>query len=302
MSTALPQLLAQRAQLEAQAEPLRERLARCDAAILAADKTLAVRDRLLQRHDRTVADCIANGRYAPPADPELDESEIQLRRAKSQERGALLARARVQEQLASLNGQLTELAAQIDEEIWLSVPAGASHLFAAAEAAMIEYEERLSALDGIARYAFEQAHQRAQNGAPPEATAAWRCYIRMGGLVTTLMERLGSSARRDFRSGPELLKSITEGKAELGDIARFEPPSMGAQDGSGNINRGEPLGRIGCRRPRGTHPGGRLLAARAFAAGRAGGFFLVSGRFFLVAAGWAPPGCSRRRPGGCSSP
>jgi hypothetical protein len=35
------------------------------------------------------------------------------------------------------------------------------------------------------------------------------------------------------------------------------------------------VGRTGCRRPRGVHPGGRLLAARAFAAGRAGGLFLV---------------------------
>jgi len=43
----LQHLLAERAQLQAEAEPLRERLQRCDAALQALNEAAAWRDRLL---------------------------------------------------------------------------------------------------------------------------------------------------------------------------------------------------------------------------------------------------------------
>jgi hypothetical protein len=110
----LSHLLGEKARLEAELQPLTEQLARCDEAISVADRALALRDALLERHDRTVADCIAAGRYAPPIDPELDTAEVALRRTKSDERGALLARERIQEELASINAQLSEVGAQLE--------------------------------------------------------------------------------------------------------------------------------------------------------------------------------------------
>jgi hypothetical protein len=139
MSTLLSQLLARRDQLQAEMQPLREQLNRVDEAISSADRALECRDRLLEQHDRTVAECIAAGRYAPPVDPALDDAELTLRRAKSTERGALLAREQIQRELAVIDGRLSDVQAQLDEETWAAVPSACSSLFAAAEAARFRH-------------------------------------------------------------------------------------------------------------------------------------------------------------------
>jgi hypothetical protein len=74
----------------------------------------------------------------------------------------------------------------------------------------------------VASYAFEQAHQGAQNGAPPESTPAFRCWLRFGAMVSNLTANLGAQAVRDFKTGPGLLKAVSEGRAELGDVSRFD--------------------------------------------------------------------------------
>jgi hypothetical protein len=242
MSTVLPQLLEQRSRLEAEAAPLRERLARCDAAIEAADRAQQLRDRLLAQHDRTVADCIANGRHPPPMDPELDQAEIALRRVKSAERGALLARERIQEELAALNAQLSAVAAELDEATWASVPQACAAMFEQAERSRREFEGYLAAIDSVASYAHQQAHVARVNGGSPEQSPAFHCWGRLRQMVATLTGNLGANAIRDFRTGSELLRKISEGRAQFGDVSRWEPPSQAAADGSVHINRGEPLG------------------------------------------------------------
>jgi hypothetical protein len=87
-------------------------------------------------------------------DPTLDDAELTLRRAKSTERGALLAREQIQRELGVINGRLLDVQAQLEEETWLSVPSAAAHLFEAAEGAQVRLAECLSALDSVASHAY----------------------------------------------------------------------------------------------------------------------------------------------------
>ena len=116
------------------------------------------------------------------------------------------------------------------------MPSAAAHLFTAVEIAQVDLNVRLAALYGVISFAHEQAYRRA-NGAPPEGTAAFRCQMRLAEMVRALTDSARLHAVRDFATGPELLKAISDGVAEFGDIARFELPSRAPVDGSQHINR-----------------------------------------------------------------
>jgi hypothetical protein len=236
----LTRLLGEKDRLQAAMVPLTERLARCDAALGRMDRALGLRDQLLTEHDRAVAGAIADGRSPPEMNPALNLAEIDLRKASGEARAAAMARGAIIEEIAALNAQLSDVGSQLEEQTWLAVPAAAAPLFAAAESAQVTLTACLAALDSVIGYAHEQAYQRAQNGAPPESTPAFRCWLRFRAMTANLTANLGANAVRDFKTGPELLKAISEGRAELGDVSRFEPRSQALPDGSIHINRAQP--------------------------------------------------------------
>ena len=114
----LLRLIARRDVLQAELVPLQQRLERCDAAIARADEAQKLRDRLIEEDDRGVAEAIASGRARPPMDPQLNLAEIQLRRAKGEERAALKAREGILEELQQLHSQLGQIGADLENETW----------------------------------------------------------------------------------------------------------------------------------------------------------------------------------------
>ena len=58
------QLLRRRVELQAAAAPLTKRLHRCNAALEDDDKAQALRDRLMDHHERMVGDCLEYGARA----------------------------------------------------------------------------------------------------------------------------------------------------------------------------------------------------------------------------------------------
>jgi hypothetical protein len=109
----LLQLLRRRVELQAAAAPLTKRLHRCNAALEDDDKAQALRDRLMDQHERMVRDCLEYGRHAPPMDPELNIAEIQLRKASGEARAAAKARAGIIEELDAITAQFGQLGLQL---------------------------------------------------------------------------------------------------------------------------------------------------------------------------------------------
>jgi hypothetical protein len=237
MAQSVLKLRSAAAALRAEADPLQQQLQRLDAAVERLDVATAERDRLLEEHDRMVAESICHRLGRPAMDPRLNLVEIDLRKAAGEARAALMVRPDVEEQLAALNGRLTQLEQQLEEQVWLDVPAAAAHLFAAAEASRREYERALARIDSVAAHAHQQAHIQ-QDGAPPQMHPAYRCWQRLQQMTASLTAALGGGTVRDFATGPELVREVSEGRGELGDISRWQPPRQGAEDGSRHINRG----------------------------------------------------------------
>jgi hypothetical protein len=69
-------------------------------------------------------------------------------------------------------------------------------------------------------------------------TAAYRAGISIAGMVQTLTRSVGANAVRDFATGAQLLNEVSEGRAALGDISRWCPPSTAMASGEPHINRG----------------------------------------------------------------
>jgi hypothetical protein len=132
MSTLL-QLLARKAELEADAAPLREQLERLDEAIDQLKPAEDERNRLLAAHDDAVANSLMYGCAGPPVDPALNLSEIRYREAQHRARAALGARDRVVEQLQAVEAEINAVAGQIAAEVSAIVPGACYLLFEAAE-------------------------------------------------------------------------------------------------------------------------------------------------------------------------
>jgi nitric oxide reductase activation protein len=85
----LARLLADLEALRLEAEPLQERLQRLDAASSRHDQALAHRDALLGSYEAMIAESIALGAARPEAPPALEDAEIALRQAASDERAVV---------------------------------------------------------------------------------------------------------------------------------------------------------------------------------------------------------------------
>jgi hypothetical protein len=121
--------------LRAEAEPLQQQLQAIDEAVSRLDAATAERDRLLEAHDRRVAESIVHRQPPPYMDPAVNLAEIDLRKASGECRAALMVRPKIEGQLAAINPRLAALGEMLDEQTWLSVPSAASHLFHVADAA-----------------------------------------------------------------------------------------------------------------------------------------------------------------------
>ena len=232
----LEQLAARKAQLQAQAKELSERLERCDCAIAVADKAQARRDGLMDQHDRSVADAIAYGHRPPDVDPALNLSEIALRKASGEARGALIARKRITDELQQINTELSLLAQQLEEATWSDADAATAPLFEAVEADTAALRRSLAKIQSVSRHAYEEAHARP--GIEPQQTAAFRFWLRNEARLAQV--RALGAIEPDYQTGPELLKAVCQGTAPLGDVSRWTPESTALPDGSGNINRPVP--------------------------------------------------------------
>jgi hypothetical protein len=69
------------------------------------------------------------------------------------------------ETIAALNGELSTVVLELEEQIWATFPSSAAHLFRAAEIARKDYEKTLNALNGLAAHAFGEARHRAEHPA-----------------------------------------------------------------------------------------------------------------------------------------
>jgi hypothetical protein len=230
-------LLTERARLQGEAAPLREQLSALDEAVSELDLAEAQRDRLLREHDDAVAAALMSRRAAPEVDVGLDLSEIRYREAQHRARAALSFRPRVEAELAAINDRLSQLATDLEEQVWADYPRAGVAAYQAALLARLEFERCLAVVDGIALTAHQAAHAQGRSVEQHPAHTSWKTIAAIAGR---LIADLGSGAVRDFKSGPELLVRTSEGRATLGDLAPFLPPSSAAVDGSEHINRGPP--------------------------------------------------------------
>ena len=235
--SALPQLLQQKARLEAAAAPLRERLAGCDAAIAALDSAQQRRDVLLEHDDRVVADAIAYGRHPPDVDPALNLSEIQLRKASGEARAAAKAREAIVAELDAITTQQGALALQLEEQTWAEMDGATALLFEAVETDTTALRRSLARIQSVSRYAYECAH-RPSNGRDPVQHPAYRFWMRNEGRLGQV--RSLGAIEPDYDTGPALLQSVSAGTAPLGDISRWTPVNTAMPDGSQHLNRPEP--------------------------------------------------------------
>jgi hypothetical protein len=240
LNSPLAQLRARQRQLEQSAEPLRTQLSRCDDAIARLDAAQAARDEALAVYDEQVAASTIYGQVVVAVDPgPANIAESKLREASAAARAALRVRADIDHQLAAINNQLSQCAADIENEVWASLPSAAAHLFAAAEAASREFAAAMSRIDSVARIAHAHAYQQA-NGRPPQLTPAWHAFERLQVMKGSLAAQLTASTELDHKTGPELLRAVEAGTATFGDVSRWTPPRRGAPDGTSHLNRGAP--------------------------------------------------------------
>jgi hypothetical protein len=113
----LAHLLHQLEALRSEAEPLHEQLARLDQAAARHDQALAHRDALLQSFEALIAESIALGAPRPEVPPALEDAEIALRQAASDERAIVSLRDQLQIQISSLNERTAPLQAALREVI-----------------------------------------------------------------------------------------------------------------------------------------------------------------------------------------
>jgi hypothetical protein len=235
MSDALVALLARKSELEAAAGPLRERLDRCDAAIRALDEAQQRRDTLLDAHDRATAHAIQYGAHPPDVDPALNLSEIALRKASGEARAAAKAREAIVAELDAITAQQGALALQLEEQTWADADAATAHLFEAVEADTAALRRSLARIQSVSRYAYEQAHSQS-NGREPTQHPAFRFWMRNEARLGQV--RALGAIEPDYDTGLALLQLVGAGTAPLGDISRWEPPSV-MPDGSQYLNRPE---------------------------------------------------------------
>jgi hypothetical protein len=231
--TALSDRLARRAELEAEAGPLRERLARCDQAIAAMDEAQALRDTLLDQHDRLVADAIQYGRHPPEIDPGLNLAEIALRKASGEARAAAKARPGIVERLDAITAQQGQLAQQLEEQTWSDADAATAPLFERAEADTAALRCSLARIQSVSRHAYETAHTP-RPGLEPTQHPAFRFWLRNEARLA--MVRSLGPVEPDYETGPQLLRAVSEGRALLGDVSRWTPASVALPDGTGHLN------------------------------------------------------------------
>jgi hypothetical protein len=230
----LEQLAARKAQLQAQATELNERLERCQWAIAVADEAQQRRSALLDQHDRTVADAIAYGNRPPDVDPALNLAEIALRKASGEARGALRARERITDELQRIHVEQGALALQLEEQTWSDADAATAHLFEEAETDTAALRRSLARIQSVSRHAYEQAHSQS-NGREPTQHPAFRFWLRNEARIAQV--RALGAIEPDYETGPQLLADVAQGKAPLGDISRWTVESTALPDGSGHLNR-----------------------------------------------------------------
>jgi hypothetical protein len=235
--SALAQLLARKAGLEVEAQPLQERLQRCDEVLARLDEAQRLRDAALDLYDAAIADNQIYERRADIDPGPLNLAEIHLRQAQGEARAALKAKQEIVDHQAALNTQLSAVGAELEEEIWSTADAATALEFEAAEAAQRQVSEKWARLDSIAQHAYRQAHQG--NGRDPHQHPAMRFFHRHKARVEVLTASLGL-ATRDFRTGPALIESIAENRAQLGDVGRWNPPARALPSGKDHINRAPP--------------------------------------------------------------
>jgi hypothetical protein len=183
------------------------------------DRAQQCRDQLLEQHDRQTADAIVDGRPVPPMDPRVNLSELSLRRASGEARAAAKAREGVIDEIASLNSQLSTIAAELEEQIWATVPRAAAQMFEDVAELQRRRDRILAQIDSVAMHAHEVAHQQRGNGAP-EQHPAYRAWAWFRSAVAALTTGAGDTVSRDFRTGPALVEAVSRGEATLGDVSR----------------------------------------------------------------------------------
>jgi hypothetical protein len=92
-------LLHQASQLRLEVEPLAAQLARCDEVAAHADRALVARDALLAQHDHLIAQAIVRRAPRPEPPQELDDAEIELRRANIDAKAVIPVRDRLNAEL-----------------------------------------------------------------------------------------------------------------------------------------------------------------------------------------------------------
>jgi small-conductance mechanosensitive channel len=155
-SDVLKKLRAAVARLRAEAAPLEAQLQRLDDVIQRADAAQAEHTRLSAEYEDETAQAIMHDREANPALlNKLNLAAIGLQKIHAEGRAVRSARPRVEAELVAINARMNQVAAEIEEQTWASLPAAAAHLFHAAEAARIEYERALGRLEGVADHAHK---------------------------------------------------------------------------------------------------------------------------------------------------
>jgi hypothetical protein len=204
MNSALQQLLERRSQLEAQAEPLEERLQRCEWAIATFDEAKRLRDAALDKYESEIADQQIYRRAVDPDPGPLNILEIRLRLRQAQvaAQAALRVKPELQEQLQQIHTQQSQLALQLEEATWSDADAACAHLFEAVETDTAALRRSLAKIQSVSRHAYEQAHSQS-NGREPTQHAAFRFWMRNEGRIA-MVRQLGV-LEPDYETGPALL-------------------------------------------------------------------------------------------------
>jgi hypothetical protein len=122
-AVSIAELLAERERIEAEAMPLREKLARRDEVLAARDRAKALHERLFEQHDRAAGDAILYRRALPPRPQELDLAKDAWEQAEDVARAAELACEGTEAALLAKNAEAGIKAGQIRDQANRDMPA-----------------------------------------------------------------------------------------------------------------------------------------------------------------------------------
>jgi hypothetical protein len=209
----LAQLLHRKAQLQAEAEPLHQRLHRVDGAIAEHARAARRVAELSAEHQSKFAAAIVDGDASPPKTQELLRAEAQAVEAEAARAAAEQARERVAPEADGINQQLALLSREIEDQVAaVAVEAALGYAKSVYASAYRQLNQAAAALDGV-------YSELRDGGMRNQATGGGLGQMRALEVLETelrqLRSRLASEQPEDRGPARRLMALNTDPAAEL---------------------------------------------------------------------------------------